>query len=130
MEAKTEIKLEKNHLKIILLIIIIPFFLTFILEHFGKFNYSGAGGVSYADVRVSDIKFTSLFGSIIEGDARGKDIGYEVNRKGTLVISPPYLVRLPYFIKGFIKDILYPIILVVALLVLYFFNKKYSIKLS
>lgn len=126
METKKEIVLDKKETKKIFLIIFIPLISTFIIEHFGDFNYQGYGG-KISEVRVISATFTTPFGNTVITD--GKGMGYVMQKDASFKVNGTYLGQLPFYIKGFFRDIIYPLILIVLLLAIYFFGKKYSIKI-
>ena len=130
MEQKKELQISKKDFRTILLIIILPFLLTFVLEHFGDFNYRGYGGVSIKEYRVSNLTFNTILGNEIYEDVTGKGMGYVYQSGGNYKINGTYLGKLPYYLKGVIKDIALPIILILVSLGVYFFKKKFSIKMT
>ncbi|PRP66373.1 hypothetical protein [Nonlabens agnitus] len=127
MENKTEIEIKKNDIRTLLLIIFVPILLTFGIEHFGKFHYQSYGG-QISTLTLSGGSFTTPFGNkvIIEGGQKA----YKRHSDGTYKINGYYTDKLPYYFQGLIKDIVYPTILIVVLLLVYFFKHKYSIKIS
>jgi hypothetical protein len=127
MEDKTEIQIKKNDIRNILLIFIIPLLLTFIVEHFGDFTHKSYGG-QIATVTLVDSYFTSPFGSIVKIPDGEK--AYKRHSDGTYQIYGYYTDKIPYYIKALGKDILYPIVLIILLLAVYFLKNKYSIKIS
>lgn len=127
--TKKEIHVSKTDARNIFLSILVPFLLIFIIEHFGKFEYIGYGGVSISEVRVSSLTFTTPFGNKIYDDVSGQGMGYERQSDGTRVINGSYSGKLPYYLKGMIEDIVYPFILIAFLLLLAVLNAKYKFKL-
>lgn len=127
MENKKEINLDKKVIKKILIIIFAPLLFTFTIEHFGVFNYQSYGG-QISTLTLTSASFTTPFGNKVVTDGGGK--GYVLHNDGTYKINGYYFDKLPFYIKGLVKDIIYPIILIVILLVFYFFRTKYSIKIS
>jgi hypothetical protein len=127
MNDKQEIEIKKNDIRNILLIILVPLFLTFFIEHFGKFSYQSYGG-QISKVTLSGGSFTTPFGSkiIIQGGQKA----YNRHSDGTYKINGYYTDKLPYYFKGLGKDILYPAILIILLLGVYLLKNKYSIKIS
>jgi len=127
MDNKTEIEIKKNDIRTILLIIIVPILLTFGIEHFGNFNYQSYGG-QISTVTLSGGSFTTPFRNkvIIEGGQKA----YELHSDGIYKINGYYTDKIPYYFKGLIKDIIYPIILIVISLLMYFLKHKYSIKVT
>lgn len=127
MEDKKEIEIDKNDLRNILLIIFIPLLLTFGIEHFGDFKYQSYGG-QISTLTLSGGSFTTPFGSRI--NIQGGQKAYERHSNGDYLINGYYTDKLPYYLKGLGKDILYPIGLIAILLIGYFFVNKYSFKIS
>lgn len=130
MEQKKELQLNKKDLRTILLIITVPFLITFILEHFGDFQYRGYGGVSISEYTVDNLTFTTILGNKINENVAGQGMGYVRQSGGNYKINGTYGGKLPYYLKGVIKDIMLPILLIVISLGVYFFKNKYSIKIT
>lgn len=130
MEQKKELQINKKDLRTILLIIIVPFLLTFIFEHFGDFQYRGYGGVSISEYTVDNLTFTTILGNKINENVAGQGMGYVQQSGGSYKINGTYGGKLPYYLKGVAKDIILPIILIVVSLGVYFFKNKYSIKIT
>ena len=127
MNEKQEIEIKKNDIRNILLIIFVPLLLTFVIEHFGKFNYQSYGG-QISTVKLSGGSFTTPFGNVVK--IKGGQKAYKRHSGGNYKINGYYTDKIPYYFKGLGKDLLYPIILIVILLLVYFFKNKYSIKIS
>ena len=127
MENKTEIEVKKNDIRNILMIIIIPLLLTFVIEHFGKFNYQSYGG-QISTLTLSGGSFMTPFGNKV--NIKGGQKAYKRHSDGTYKINGYYTDKLPYYFKGLAKDIVYPIILIGILLIGYFLKNKYSIKIT
>lgn len=130
MEQKKELQIKAKDLRTISLILILPFILTFILEHFGEFQYRGYGGVTILEYRVDNLTFKTVLGNEINESVVGKEIGYVQQSNGNYLINGTYGGKLPYYLKGMMKDIILPIILIIISLAVYFFRKKYSLKIS
>jgi hypothetical protein len=127
MENKTEIEIEKNDIRNILLIILLPLLLTFIIEHFGKFNYQSYGG-QISTLTISGGSFKTPFGSKVNIESGQK--AYKRHSNGIYKINGYYTDKIPYYFRGLMKDILYPIILIILLLGFYLLKNKYSIKIT
>jgi hypothetical protein len=128
MENKQELRINKKDLRTIILIIFAPLLFTFIIEHFGNFNYQSYGG-QIETVTISSGSFTTPFGNIV--NIKGGQKAYEWHSDvGMYLVNGHYTDKLPYYFKGLAKDIIYPIILIVIGLIIYFFKNKYSIKIS
>lgn len=139
MSEKREIKLSKNAMKFVIGAIIIPLLLTFILEHFGKFEAKGMGSVNDStaetfltmDTRLYERGFQTFFGNKIEENLYHKNLRlYREADNGNLEIFPIYSERIPYYLKALYLDIIYPLILSTILVGVYFFRKKIKIKLT
>lgn len=131
MEKKKEISISRKDVNNILKILIIPLVLTFIIEHFGRFEYTtNIPAPTAADVRITDLYFYTPFGSKIYDDVYDKNIKYETGSDGIGRLNGKYTGKLPYYFQGLIKDIIYPIILSLILIIYLFVSKKYKIKLD
>ena len=131
MENKKEIKITEKDTFSILKIIFIPLLLTFIIEHFGEFRYSTIlEAQTAADVRITDLTFDTPFGNTIHKNVYHDNIKYETGSDGIGRLNGDYFDKFPYYIKGVIKDIIYPLLLIGILLVFYFISKKYKIRLE
>ncbi|MRT17540.1 hypothetical protein F3C99_11300 [Vitellibacter sp. q18] len=130
MKKKQEINISVADARNILIAIFLPFILLFIIEHFGEFKYIGYGGVSISEARVSSITFNTPFGNKIYEDLSSNNVGYERQSNGNWVINGGYASKLPYYVKGLIKDIIYPIILMIILLSFVLLSLKYKLKFS
>lgn len=124
MNPRKEIKISKKDAQTILLIIIAPFLLTFIIEHFGDFRYKGYGN-NAIDYKVTDAFFTTPFGNefhTIEND------GYKQHDGGVFKIKGDYFDKLPFYLKGVVEDFIYPLILVIVLFITFYVRKKFKIR--
>jgi len=130
MEQKKELQVNKKDIRAFFLILIIPFLLTFILEHFGEFQYRGYGGVSISQYTVDNLTFTTILGNDINENVAGQGMGFVYQSGGNFKINGTYLGKLPYYLKGVAKDIILPLILIVVSFGVYFFKKKFSIKIT
>lgn len=127
MENKTEIEIEKNDIRNILVIIFLPLLLTFVIEHFGNFNYQSYGG-QIDTLTLSGGSFKTPFGNTVNVESGQK--AYERHSDGIYKINGYYTDKLPYYFKGLAKDIIYPAILIGILLIVYLLKNKYSIKIT
>ena len=136
---KKEIVLDKKLIQFIIVAVVLPIFITLILQHFGKFtatslgetSYSVHQGSEYKKIRLHTRKFETLFGNLIEENLYHKDIPvYREDSKSNLVVSPLYRERIPYYFKGLISDIIYPLALSIVLIIIYLLKRKFTLKIS
>jgi hypothetical protein len=128
MDNKTEITVNRNDVKSILLIILIPLILTFIIEHFGDFSYQSFGG-QIETITISGGSFTTPFGSTV--NIQGGQKAYQWHSgDGMYKINGHYTDKLPYYLEGLGKDIIYPIVLIVIGLVFFLVKNKYSFTIT
>jgi hypothetical protein len=126
MKNKTELEIKKNDIRNICLIILTPLILTFIVEHFGEFNLKSFGG-QISTLTLVNSSFETPFGNTVEIKDGVK--AYKTRSDGRLTTFF-YIDKIPYYLKGVGKDIIYPIILIIVLLIGYLFKHKYSIKIT
>ena len=130
MKDKQQIEIKKNDIRNLLLIIFLPLFITFFIEHFGEFDVKSYGG-SYETATVTNSSFKTPFGNTVKISDNVLAFKYQGNGDYvSLRGSGRYFEKIPYYIKGVVKDIVYPFTLIIVLLLVYFFKNKYSIKIS
>ncbi len=136
--TKKELIFDKKAIKFVMWAIFIPLVFTFILEHFGKFTATGLGSIkdpnamSYKlmDTRLQTRGFNTVFGNRISKNLYSKNIpAYRQDSKGVHLISPIYPKQIPYYIEAVWVDKVYPLSLSLILIIVFFLNQKYRIKL-
>jgi len=135
MSEKKEIQINRKVIKFISAAILIPLFLTFILEHFGEFDSTayhepGAKGYIMADLRLDTRSFTTIFGNYISKHLYSENKKYyRITDDGEITTIPVYPDRIPYYIEAVFVDIIYPLSLSAILIGIFFFQRKFKIKL-
>ena len=126
---KRQINLKKKDLKSIMILLFVPLLLTFVIEHFGNFRFhanSNGQNLPVNQISILIIYFDTPFGNQILTDGNEFTYNDTVFENGKF---HSYLNKLPYYIKGFISDIIYPLIFSFILIGFYFLNKKFRFKL-
>ena len=135
MTKKTEIKINLEILYFIFFTILITFICTFIIEHFGEFKFS-VNWKKHPDYglwasKVEEIKFHTPFANILETDGKGYTAG-DIEDDPTIQgkFFKNYLIRLPFYLKAVLVDIIYPIFLTMIIMGIYFFRRKFKIQFT
>ena len=135
MAKKTEIKINQEILFFIFFTVLITFIVTFLIEHFGEFkfsvNWKTQANYGVWASKVEEIKFHTPFANILETDGKGytaRDIHNEPPIQGKFFKN--YFIRLPFYLKAVLVDIIYPIFLTMIIIGIYLFKRKFKIKLT
>ncbi|WP_298902452.1 hypothetical protein [uncultured Psychroserpens sp.] len=128
--GQKEIRIKKLDVKSMVILIFIPFLLTFIIEHFGDFKYhanTNGKNLPVNQIDILTINFHTPFGNTIWRDGSGYTYTDTVFKGGKF---HSYNNKLPYYLRGLASDVIYPLVFSLILIVLFFLNKKYKIKLT
>ncbi len=136
--TKKELIFDEKATKFVIWAILTPLIFTFILEHFGKFTATGSGSIkdpsaiecNVMDTRLQTRGFNTFFGNRISKNLYSKNIpAYRQDDDGAYLISPIYPKQIPYYIEAVWVDKVYPLSLSLILIIVFFLNQKYRIKL-
>lgn len=106
-----------------LLIILLPFLLLFIIEHFGEFNVVASpyyGNDNESKSYISRVDYETPFGSEFSEDLRGEKH----------IFNFLYDNKFPFYIKGVFEDIWYAVIPSLIILLIFLYNRFLSIQVS
>jgi|GEM_PF-2332974 hypothetical protein len=142
---KKQITLKKSDIRTLVLILILPFVLTFLLEHLGKFDGNSLGGTTHrvhpyygevaydnmVNARLHDRIFTTLLGTEIRDNLYAKDLFiYRRLDDGSITPDPYYSTKIGYYIRGIKEDIVLPLVLMVLWFLVFGLSKVFSLKIE